>query len=163
MGDEVTLLAERTAYSTPFVPTTQRRAFIHGKKSTLFSVRGAESNRALLHALAQIESVSGASKPTLGTLRWILSRTLEDDMAYATLSSDGDGGALAQWRAGRSYIAIEIGVSDHSFTYSDEEGRLVVNEAALDCDQITSSLRAFTRYLDLANPDWRAHRKANGR
>lgn len=163
----MTLLAEHTSYVQAFAPAPVPRFAVRRKAAKPLSAAPKRTaNASLAFALKQLPDVHGASVQSLQRLRNVLSLLLEDRMAYATLSSDGDGGAMAQWRAGRSYIALEIGVDECSFVYSDANGNLRENLTGADALRVTvlrTALRNFTADLDEANPSWRAQREAHAR
>ncbi len=167
MGAEMTSVAlERVTYGTGFTRARAPRIYQRPRRAANLVQEPAINNSSLSHALGQLAHVHGASKQSMDQLSTLLTQIVEDRTAYATLSSDGNGGALAQWRAGRSYIALEIGLSERSFVYSDASGTLRENLANDDLDDLTrlrSALRAFTDFLDSANPRWRAQRESRGR
>lgn len=163
----MTLLAEHTGYVQAFAPAPAPRFAVRRKHAKPLAAAPKKTrNASLAFALRQLPDVRGASTQSLRRLRNILSLLLEDRMAYATLSSDGDGGAMAQWRAGRSYIALEIGAHECSFVYSDTNGTLRENLSGTDALRLSvlrAALRNFTADLDEANPSWRAQREAHAR
>lgn len=118
-------------------------------------------NRALTRALHELHSVVGADEASMRSMRQLLVSVLEDQHAFATITSDGDDGLIAQWRAGRSYIAIEINAHEISLTYADHDGRLVENLAAATTQHLGGALQRsldqFTASLNGANPSWRDH------
>ncbi|MGN6218606.1 MAG: hypothetical protein ACTHNQ_03810 [Microbacterium sp.] len=154
----MTLLAER-AYARPFQKAprshlTQTRV----EPSAYRPSWGARPNRALARATAQLRALSGIRPTATLEMHRLLRTSLQDDTAYATISPDGDGGLIAQWRAGRSYITIELSAEDASFTCADIDGRLIANivtPGQLDADQVRYALARFTHALVKANPNWR--------
>lgn len=118
----------------------------------------AQRNRALRHARQQAVDIHVSQSQPGKAMMELLERILLDTSAYPTLSLDEDGVAYAEWRAGKSYIAIEIEDQGTSFVYSDLSGNIRVNlfsKAFLDSLVAKNALAQFTADLDELNPNWR--------
>lgn len=156
----MTLLAERV-YAHPFQGAVSRQMRTIGRIQPESRYRNAERrliNRSLGHAESQIANVVDVDAASKRELMRLLTNSLTDGMAFATLSSDGEAGAMAQWRAGRSYITIEVAPHGSSFVFTDAKGRLVSNVATkqqLDVSLIRHALLRFTAELNRKNPNWR--------
>ena len=154
-----TLLAEKT-YARPFQKSSRHVVATprSGKPANYKGIWGSRTNRSLEHALSQIKREWVVDLSPRVEMERILKASLRDESAYATITPDGDGGLLAQWRAGRSYLTIEISPSEAAFTYSNANGKLEVNEVTtgqLDARRIKAALAKFTAELVEANPHWR--------
>lgn len=163
MGSRVTLSLEKP-YSRPFqarVKGPRRRRPAPASLSPKYAVlTPTRHNRSLRWALEQLEAVGDVRRSYLASMRQVLSAVVDDNSAYATISSDGEGGLIAQWRAGRSYLAVEIGDDGWSVTQADSNGRLVLNEAGASSVPLRAArgaLLRFTRDLTAVNPDWRSN------
>lgn len=154
-------------YTSSFARPRQTRTIWAVPRKTSYVAAKLARNRSLDHALRELNGVRGASKASIDQMRGHLQRVLTDGMAFASISSDGDGGTLAQWRAGRSYIAFEV--SPHgqdSLVYADTNGNLIVNTVgpeACDTGRLHVALQRFTADLNARKPDWRAVRESHGR
>lgn len=162
----MTLLNEHV-YATPFGSTTQekRRRYkaniVFRRKDdpwNLSRYNHSARNRALSYADLQLGELVSSQSSAREELRRILHAILKDDSAYPTLSATEDAGVMAQWRAGRSYLAIEISSGMSSYTYADLNGVLVrnfVTSGHLDSLIIRADLQQFSQELDQINPNWR--------
>ena len=115
-------------------------------------------NRAFSVAKSQWWKLERTENEFRNDLEMILKETLNDHSAYPTIFADTDGGASAQWRAGRSYLVIEVSPEGFSFVYADLNGALVFNHATanrLDTEIIKTALERFTADLESVNPNWR--------
>ena len=167
LSKPTTVPAERTVAIVHTVPRPLSRLWTphsrrtHGWEHRILRTEGfSVCNRALDHALAQIKSLSGADGESKSTLATLLRNVLEDASAYSTISIDDEQGVVAQWRAGRSYLVIEIGPASKSFVQTDANGDLLrnyVGDKALNAEMIRNALRVFTRNLNSLNPGWRRY------
>lgn len=154
-----TLLAEK-AYARAFQKSSRNivRTTRSVRSANYKGIWGSRTNRSLEHALGQIKREWVVDRSARVEMERILKASLRDASAYATITPDGDGGLLAQWRAGRSYLTIEINQGEAAFTYANADGKLEVNEVTvsqLDARPIKAALAKFTTELVEANPQWR--------
>lgn len=154
-------------YTASLTRPRQVRAIRVAPKRANYIAAKVARNRSLDHAMRQLGGIHGASKASIDQMRACLQRVLTDDMAYASLSNDGNGGTLAQWRAGRSYIAFEVNPHDgDSLVYTDTYGQIVINTVgaeASDTGRLHVALQRFTADLNARKPEWRAVRESHGR
>jgi len=154
------------SYTASLTRPRQMRAVRVAPKSASYVASKTIRNRSLDHALRQMNDIHGASKASIDQMRVYLRRVLTDEMAYASLSNDGNGGTLAQWRAGRSYIAFEVNTYDgDSLVYADATGQIIISSVGADASdpgRLHVALQQFTEDLTARKPEWRAVREAHG-
>lgn len=86
---------------------------------TTFALR---PNRALERAIKRLDHLASngsvAHLRAVEELRSLLASVVEGDMTFATIINGGT--VSAQWRAGRSYISVEIYGHERSIVYADQ-------------------------------------------
>jgi hypothetical protein len=161
----MTLLAEQT-YARAFAPRKPRqivsrpRADENPTYSDNRTYKGLVrvASPAFSHAQAQVAVLNEATPQSKMAMLHLLHEVLAADSAFPTISGDGDDGIMAQWRARRSYVTIEINGPESSLAVSDLEGELVLNTATrgqLDNRVVRDAISHFSAALKAINPSWR--------
>ncbi|QWS33053.1 hypothetical protein [Curtobacterium aetherium] len=109
--------------------------------------------------IAQIEEHVVLGGDVRNRLLTCLRASLSADSVFPTVTSDGDDGLIAQWRAGERFLAVEMtSDGDYSLMLVDSDGVLRRNESASgypDLDNLKALVRDFTAAVVARNPRWR--------
>lgn len=112
-----------------------------------------------LSQLAALEAAVPMDAKVSVRLMACLRASLTEESVFPTVVSDGEAGAVAEWRAGARLLALEINADgEYSLVAADERGRRSVNDVGWDkpdLDAFAALVRNFTRYVGERNPGWR--------
>lgn len=120
------------------------------------------ANDAVAYASGQINEIE--QYVTLGTdirarLMLALRASLLEDSVFPTVTTDGDDGLIAQWKAGPRYLMLEVSSDGgYSLMATGDDGNLRVNVADdgnCDLEQLKMLVRDFTLFVVRRNPAWR--------
>lgn len=120
-------------------------------------------SRAYEHAKRELAGLdvqlaqSGQSGPTRTSrmrMLQILRDVLANDSVYPSISDDGEGGLVAEWRAGRRRIDIYVSDSgDFLFRVRNKGGATIYNGTSTL--HLRRHLRDLTAIVNAINPGWR--------
>lgn len=116
---------------------------------------------ALAHALRAFvrlgdQGIDGVAR---SRLLMTLRRATTAATIYPSITSDGFGAAIAEWRAGNRMIAIEFTPDgEYSWIATNDEGSLERNEVGIgepDPAELAESLEQFSDHVAVLNSSWR--------
>lgn len=120
------------------------------------------SNAPIDYALSQLSALEAAvplDAQASVRLMACLRASLTEESIFPTIVSDGEAGAVAEWRAGARLLALEVNADgEYSLVAVDERGLRSVNDVGWDkpdLDAFAALVRNFTRYVGERNPGWR--------
>lgn len=132
----------------------------------LESFRARRSNEAVTYAERAVELIAQHAEVHTDAHRnmlAILRATLDDASVYPSMTTDGDDGLIAHWKAGGALIALEVNGNDrYSLVETNGAGDILRNEEGLhapNLDELRLAIAAFSSSVSHINPDWRTNFK----
>lgn len=144
------------------LPTDQREHEVIDFERRAFLDAVIVVNDAIEHAIRQIDEIErhidlagGIRSRMLSALRASLGKT----SVFPTLTTDGNDGLIAQWKAGPRYLMLEISSDDgYSMMATGDDGELQLNTADdgnPDFEELKILVREFSTFVEARNPAWR--------
>lgn len=143
-------------------PQLERQTWVHVTPSPI-SKRQAWTSPAYAHATQELQQMAaqldrlGEPKPTAAarfTLLDVLRDVLAADSVFPSLSSDGESGLLAEWRADNNLIEVHV-TDDGEPLFRVRIRRGAVLYEGSSTVQLRRHLRNMTTLVNSVNPGWK--------